>query len=108
MKIRARDGKVQVGSLFKLASLGYLMGAGLIAVPVFLLATLFTLLAISAGMPANANGAPVTGGLALVTAAMPLIVLPFILALQAIMFGGLITLGLWLYTRRRPIEIIEG
>jgi len=107
MKIIVRDGKIQAGQIFKLSALGYVLGAGLIFIPVFVLATIFTVMAISSGMPAQVNGAQVTGGLAMVAGIMPLIVLPFVLAIQSVIFGGLITLGLWLYTRRRSIEVIS-
>ena len=107
MQIKIKDGKIKSSSLFKLTALGYALGAGALFIPLFLLMTLLTIAAISAGMPANVNGAPVTGGLALVAGVMPLIILPFALAVQAIIFGALITLGLWLYTRKRTIQIIE-
>lgn len=65
------------------------------------------LIAVGSGAPTTLNGEVVNGGAALMVAAMPFIMLPVVLAMQAAMFGGLVVFGLWLYHKRRPIIIVD-
>ena len=97
MKIYARDGIVQPASFFKFVFVGVLIGEGLI-VAVFFLP--FLLLAF-AGMPVETTGSREALWL------IP-IMLPLIVFMHALMFGGMITLGLWLYSRWGKLEIAEG
>jgi hypothetical protein len=90
---------------FKLVATGYFLGAGAIFLPLF---ALVTVLFMAAGVPPLVNGEPVEGSGRFLAALMPMIMLPVILALQAVMFGGLAVLGLWVYCKRRPIRVVEG
>ncbi|MEZ6022680.1 MAG: hypothetical protein R3C16_04535 [Hyphomonadaceae bacterium] len=91
MKIKVVDGTVSIGSLFAPVAVGYGIGAGVIFVPMFLL--MGVIFALSPGT-VDQNGEPVSG----VAMALPMIVmLPLVLAMQAVMFGGLSVLGLAIY-----------
>lgn len=68
---------------------------------------LVTAIFFAAGVPPLVNGEPVEGSGRVFAALLPLIVLPVVLAFQAIMFGGLAVLGLWLYNKRRLIRVVE-
>jgi len=103
MKLHIVNGQLKPGGAFKLVAIGYLVGAGAIFVPLF---ALVMLVAIGSGAPTTMNGEVVNGGAALMVAMMPFIMLPFILAMQAAMFGGLVVFGLWLYHKRRPILVV--
>jgi len=39
---------------------------------------------------------------------LQLLLLPIILGIQSVLFGGVIVLGLWLYQKRRPILVVDG
>lgn len=104
MKLHIANGQLKPGGAFKLVALGYLIGAGAIFAPLF---ALVTLIAAGSGAPTTLNGEVVNGGAALMVAAMPFIMLPVVLAMQAAMFGGLVVFGLWLYHKRRPIIIVD-
>lgn len=105
MELRTRDGQLEVGGAFKLVAAGYFLGAAAIFVPLF---GLVALVSLAAGVPSTVNGEPVAGGGGVLFAVLPLIMVPVILAMQAVMFGGLAVLGLWLYQKRRPIRVVEG
>ncbi len=98
------DGQVRLGGLFKLVAVGYLLGAGAIFVPLFLL---ISVIAVAAGAPMMVNGQPVEGG-GILLALLPVLMLPVILAIQAVMFGMLVTLGLWIYSKVRTIRVARG
>jgi hypothetical protein len=104
MKLHVANGQLKPGGAFKLVALGYLIGAGAIFAPLF---ALVALIAVGSGAPTTLNGEVVNGGAALMVAAMPFIMLPVVLAMQAAMFGGLVVFGLWLYHKRRPIIIVD-
>ena len=104
MELQTQGGRLKPGGAFKLVATGYFLGAGLIFVPLF---ALITVIALVSGAPATLNGEQVYGGAAMFVAILPLIMVPVILAMQAVMFGGLAVLGLWLYNKRRPILVIE-
>ena len=103
MELRTRDGQLELGGAFKLVAAGYFLGAAAIFIPLF---GLVALVSLAAGVPPT--GEPVEGGGGVLFAVLPLIMVPVILAMQAVMFGGLAVLGLWLYQKRRPIRVIEG
>lgn len=54
------------------------------------------------------NGDPVEGIGGVLVAFIPLIMVPVILAIQAVMLGGVSVAGLWLYSKRRQIRVVEG
>lgn len=105
MELRTKGGLLKPGGAFKLVATGYFLGAGLIFLPLF---ALVTMIFIAAGVPPLVNGEPVEGSGAVLAFFLPLIMLPVVLAMQAVMFGGLAVIGLWLYTKRRPIRVVEG
>lgn len=105
MELRTRNGQLEAGGAFKLVAAGYFLGAAAIFIPLF---GLVTLISLAAGVPPTVNGEPVEGGGVVLFALLPLIMVPVILAMQAVMFGGLAVLGLWLYQKRRPIRVVEG
>lgn len=84
---------------------GYLVGAVAIFIPVFGLVMLAVLVS---GAPFMVNGEAVEGGWSIGVVLMQLIMLLVVLAMQAVMLGGLIVFGLWLYQKRRPIRVVEG
>jgi len=99
MEIKAVDGKLSIDSLFVPIAVGYVIGAGVIFLPLFLLMGL--LFAFSpAGM--DQNGQAVSGA----AMALPMIIMvPFILAMQSVMFGGLILLGLAIYGKWGTLRV---
>ncbi len=103
MELRTEDGQLKPSGAFKLIATGYLVGASAIFVPLFLLINLVLLVT---GAPATMNGQVVKGGDGLLVGLMQLIMLPIILALQAVMVGGLVVFGLWLYSKRQPIRVV--
>ncbi|WGM31127.1 hypothetical protein [Brevundimonas sp. NIBR11] len=105
MELRTTGGQLKPGRAFKLVATGYFLGAGVIFLPLFALVTVISL---AAGVPPTLNGEPVGGNGAILVSILPLIMVPVILAIQAVMFGGLAVLGLWLYSKRKPIPIVEG
>ncbi len=93
MELQIIGGQLKAGATFRLIATGYFIGAGVIFGPLFLLATL----AISFQRPVM-----LLGGL------LQLLLLPIILGIQSVLFGGVIVLGLWLYQKRRPILVVDG
>lgn len=104
MELRTTGGQLKPSGAFKLVATGYFLGAGVIFLPLF---ALITVISLAAGIPPTLNGEPVEGSGGVLVSILPLIMVPVILALQAIMFGGLAVLGLWLYNKRKPIRIVE-
>ena len=105
MELRTTGGRLKPGGAFKLVAMGYFLGAGVIVLPLFALVTMISL---ASGVPPTLNGEPVEGSGGIVVAILPLMMAPLILAIQAVMLGGLAVLGLWLYGKRKPIRIVEG
>lgn len=96
------SGQLKLDGAFKLVATGYLIGAGVIFVPAF---ALVTLLSLASGAPMMVNGQTVESG-GFLLALLPLVLVPLILAMQSVMFGGLVVLGLWLYQKRRPLSVV--
>ena len=105
MELRTTAGLLKPGAAFKLVAAGYFLGAVAFFIPLFALITLIT---VAAGIPPTVNGEPVEGGGGVVVAFIMLIMVPVILAFQAVMLGGLSVVGLWLYSKRKQIRVIEG
>ncbi len=93
MELRTLGGQLKAGAAFRLIAIGYVIGAGVIFGPLFLLATL----AMSLQRPVM-----LIGGL------VQLLLLPIILGVQSVLLGGVVVLGLWLYQKRRPILVVDG
>ena len=102
MKVNVIDGKLQLGSIYKLVVAGWVIGWGVFMVPMILL--------ISVGMffsdTAQLNGETVSGASAAIVMLPMILLLPIVLVFHAIMFGALIIFGLWLYRKKRPIEVV--
>lgn len=91
MEIKGIDGKLSLASLFGPVAVGYGIGAGVIFIPMFLLMGLLSLF-VPSGV--DQSGQTVSASAMF----LPMIIMvPFILAMQAVMFGGLIMLGLSIY-----------
>lgn len=104
MELLTERGRLKLGGAFKLVAVGYFVGAGAIFLPLFALVTVIT---VASGIPPTVNGQQVEGAGALLFSLLPLVMLPVVLAIQAVMFGGLVTLGLLLYQKFNPIRIVE-
>jgi hypothetical protein len=91
MEIKVVDGKLSLASMFGPVAVGYVIGAGVIVVPMFLMMGLLFSLG-----PAvvDQDGQPVSLG----TIVLPMVLMvPFIVAMQGVMIGGLVMLGLAIY-----------
>ena len=93
MELRTMGGQLKAGAAFRLVATGYIIGASVIFGPLFLFATL----AMGVQRPVL-----LVGGL------LQLLLLPVVLGIQSLLFGGVIVLGLWLYQKRRPIVVVDG
>lgn len=102
MELRTVGGRLKLDSTFKMVATGYVVGAGVIFLPLIILVTLVNF---AAGGPMTVNGEVVEGGGFLTF--LPIVMVPVILAMQALMFGGLVTLGLWLFQMRWPIRVVS-
>lgn len=102
MNLKMRDGQLTLGSVFKLVAISWTCFGVIIFGAFFLL----ILLAGVAMGSMEVNGEVVQGSGAVLVAALPLIIiLPIIIALQALIFGGFVTLGAALYRMRRPLAV---
>ena len=100
MEIKAVDGKLSVTSLFWPVAVGYGIGAGVFFVPMFLLAGLLVSFA-PAGVDQNGQSfSPAIMVLPMV------IMVPFIVAMQGVMMGGLVMLGLAIYRKWGTLRVI--
>ncbi len=96
MKLIVRNGKVAPVSFFKFVFVGHAIGLTMVFLPMFLLVGI-----ISVFVPAET-----TSGETVSFIFAPLLV-PLIALMQGLMIGGTVTLGLWLYTRKKQIIIEE-
>lgn len=104
MELSTTGGRLKPGGAFKLVATGYFFGTMVIFLPLFALVTVISL---AAGVPPTLNGVPVEGSGGILVSILLLVIVPVVLAFQAVMFGGLVVLGLWLYNKRRPIRLVE-
>lgn len=101
MEIKAVDGKLSLGSLFGPIAVGYGVGAGVIFIPMFLLIGLLSFFAPTA---VDQSGQSISPSAVM----LPMIIMvPFILAMQAVMFGGLVLLGLAIYRKWGKLRVIS-
>ncbi|MBI3438180.1 MAG: hypothetical protein HY054_05940 [Proteobacteria bacterium] len=94
MKLRVKNGRFEPASLFKFVFVGVLLGEGVIFVPFFLLMMVMFLV-----MPQSNIQGP-RDAIFIVP-----VLLPMIIAMHTLMFGGMIVLGLWLFSLRGKLEI---
>lgn len=102
MELRTVGGRLKLSSAFKMIATGYVVGAGVIFLPIF---TLMAVITFATGAPTTVNGEAVEGGGFL--ALLPIVMVPFIIAMQSLLFGGLVVLGLWLFQKRWPIRVVS-
>jgi hypothetical protein len=95
MKLQSVDGNLSSGNFFKPVAIGYVIGMGVFFLPIILMTIPMMIL-----MP-GVEGESQSMSMAL----SGLIMVPFILILQSVMFGGLVVLGLSIYRLRWPIRI---
>jgi hypothetical protein len=101
MEIKAVDGKLSLGSLFGPIAVGYGIGAGVIFIPMFLLMGLLFSFA-PAGV--DQNGQTVSGA----AMVLPMIIMvPFIVAMQGVMFAGLVMFGLAIFRNWGTLRVIS-
>lgn len=91
MRIIVTDAGISTGSLFKLVSVGFTIGAGVFLIPVFPVIALTGILWMHEGL-----------GFEGVFAA---IFLPFVLAANGLLLGAVVLFGLWIYRKFRVIEV---
>ena len=103
MELKTVDGKLALGSAYKLFAWGWVLGWGAFMLPILVLCILIALLTGQMGV----NGEMVYGRGAALMAILPLLVMfPIILVLQAFLAGAVVTFGLWLYRLRRPLSVV--
>jgi len=106
MELRVKEnGQLSLGSAYKMIAKGYVIGAGgfvaIFMIPMFII---FLIGALS-GQPMSVNGEMTTGWAAYTPMLMMFVMFPVIVGLQAIMFGGMVVLGLVVYRQFRPINV---
>lgn len=105
MELKTRNGKLYLGSAYRLIVTGWMIGFGVVVGGMFLLIMLLTLLF---GGTTTVNGEVVEGtGPLLAALGMGLIMVPVIIIAHAFMFGGIILLGLLIYRSRKPIRVVS-
>lgn len=102
MQLRTVDGKLTLGSVYKLIVWGWLIGWSIFFIPIMLLIVVGGTLA----GQMSVNGEMVYGhGTVFMHMAPMLILAPLIIVMHAFMFGGLITLGVLIYRKWRPLTV---
>lgn len=91
MRIIVNDTGISAGSLLKLIWTGYVIGAGVFFIPVFLMAALTGVLWLHEGLGFEGM--------------MFVVFLPFAVALQGLALGAIVLLGLWIYRKFKDIEV---
>jgi hypothetical protein len=102
MQLKTEDGKLTLGSAYKLIVWAWLLSWSAFMIPIVLIIAIGALL--SGEM--NVNGEMVHGVGPVFVAMLPLLVMmPIIVVLHAFMFGAFLTFGLWLYRHWRPLSV---
>ena len=102
MNLTVRDSQLTLGSVFKLVAISWLC-FGLV---VFGGLTLLIFLIGAASGAMVVNGETVDGHGAVVASMLPMLILvPVIVALQAVIFGGFVTVGAALFRIRKPLSV---
>jgi hypothetical protein len=103
MRLKTKGGQLTLGSAYKLIVWGWLLSWGVLFGVVLLMLITITLLTGEMAV----NGEIVSGRVRAFIAMAPIVLMfPIVITLHAFMFGGLLTMGLWLYRTKRPIEVI--
>lgn len=102
MNLKIRDGQLTLGSVFRLVAISWACFGVVVVGGLFLLIFLIGL----ASGTMQVNGEMVEGRGAVMAAMLPMLILvPIIVALQAVMFGGFVVAGAALYRLRRPLSV---
>lgn len=102
MNLKIRDGQLTLGSVFKLVAISWACFGVIVIGGLFLLMLLIGL----ASGSMSVNGDMVQGRGAVLVAMIPMVILlPIVVAIQALIFGGFVTIGAALYRQRRPLSI---
>ncbi len=102
MNLKIRDGQLTLGSVFKLTEISWLC-FGVLLAAVFML--FFVVTAVTGG-EVMINGEVIQGRGAVFSALIPfLVLLPLIIAVQALILGAFVTAGAALYRLRRPLAV---
>ena len=102
MKLETKDGQLRLGSAFKLMVVAWTVSWGV------LFGSILLLLALTAVLSGeiNVHGETVTGLPDIMLALAPFFVgFPVVIAIQAVLFSGLMVFGLWIYRQWRPIRV---
>ncbi len=103
MEIKAVDGNLSLGSLFKPVAVGYAIGMGVFMLPMLLL--MIPIFIFSPGVETQ-SGELVTGPISILVMLLPMFVMfPIILVLQGFLIGGAVIFGLYVYRTRKPISV---
>jgi len=102
MQLRTVNGELTLGSVYKLIVWGWLIGWGIFFIPIMLLIVIGATIA----GEMSVNGEMIYGhGLVLLHVLPFLVLIPIIIVMHAFMFGGLLTLGVSIYRRFRPLTV---
>ncbi|GJL97959.1 MAG: hypothetical protein DHS20C06_17760 [Hyphobacterium sp.] len=106
MELRVKEnGQLSLGSAYKMIATGWMFGVGgffaMMFIPMFII---FLIMALS-GQPMSVNGEMTTGWAAFSPMLIMLVMMPVVIAFHAVMFGGMIVLGLVAYRQFRPITV---
>ena len=101
MQLRIKNGQLGYGSIYKLFYFGWVLGfclfAMILMIPMMLIAAF--------GGTVMVNGEEASGMAAAGATAGFMVIFPVIIAIQGFMFAGLMTLGIWIYRRFRPVTV---
>ena len=102
MIIKSVDGQLGSTSFFKPVAIGFILGAAVFFVPMLLLMALMGIVTVATG---DAGGPEAGGTSPLSHIMLGFVMVPLILVMQSVMFGGLVVLGLSIYRIKRPILV---
>lgn len=104
MQLKSVDGKLTLGSAYKLFVISWIFGCHILFGA---FAAIFTLIAL-ASEQATINGVIVEGTGPILTAMIPVLLLfPVVIIIQSFIAGGMLVLGLAVYRLWRPIKITD-
>lgn len=104
MQINIRNGTIALGSVYKLIFAGWVISWGVMFSFILLIILLSSLVS---GI-AHINGEQVEGAGNILVGMLPfLLIFPVIITLQGAIFAGLLTVGVWLFRKFRPITVVN-
>ena len=104
MQLKTSDGKLTLGSAYKLFVVGWIIGIGGFFLAIFSIVILASLV----GGSITFNGELVEGQPDILLTVLPMLIfLPVIVIFHAFMFGGLWLLGLVIYRLKSPITVTD-